>query len=355
MSENPVVFISYSQDSISFSDQILEFSNKLRSEGIDAVLDQYEETPAEGWPRWTERQIQESDYVIIICSQGYYNKIYGTVEKGQGKGVKWEGNIIYQALYSEDSNNKKFIPVVFKESDYKYIPLPLKSSSYYNISNNSSYDKLYWRLRGINTTEKPPLGKLRPLPKKERRTLFLTSMIDLESWDNAVWRGAGFMIGYLDSPVLLLLYKNEEYASKIFNGWISSVGVDDKNDEIRIALVEGDVAGEPPGYYIVIGTNIDAVVKRAEKLGVADGELAIMNISRYIRANPSDNFKNYNIFKNMYNQFHEYYIMPAVLDEKNNPKPLTSLKIKKRKIVYRNLKDITDNDEDAILLKKNKN
>ena len=59
MRENPVVFISYSQDSIFFSDQVLKFSNKLRSEGIDAVLDQYENAPAEGWPRWTEKQIIE--------------------------------------------------------------------------------------------------------------------------------------------------------------------------------------------------------------------------------------------------------------------------------------------------------
>ena len=41
--DNPIVFISYSQDSLSFSDKVLDFSNRLRSEGIDAILDQYEE------------------------------------------------------------------------------------------------------------------------------------------------------------------------------------------------------------------------------------------------------------------------------------------------------------------------
>ncbi|MCM1221239.1 MAG: toll/interleukin-1 receptor domain-containing protein [Lachnospiraceae bacterium] len=48
---NPIVFISYSQDSASLADRVLEFFNKLRSEGIDTILDQYEESPAEGWPR----------------------------------------------------------------------------------------------------------------------------------------------------------------------------------------------------------------------------------------------------------------------------------------------------------------
>ena len=46
--KNPIVFISYSQDSMAFADRVLEFSNKLRSEGIDTILDQYEESPAEG-------------------------------------------------------------------------------------------------------------------------------------------------------------------------------------------------------------------------------------------------------------------------------------------------------------------
>ena len=54
---NPKVFISYSQDSIEFADQVLQFSNHLRQEGIDTSLDQYEESPPEGWPRWMERQM----------------------------------------------------------------------------------------------------------------------------------------------------------------------------------------------------------------------------------------------------------------------------------------------------------
>ena len=68
----------------------------------------------------------------------------------------------------------------------KYIPTPLQGSIYYNISNEEEYDRLYWRLRGINTKEKPLLGKLRPLPEKERKNLFITSMIDLEVWNKAV-------------------------------------------------------------------------------------------------------------------------------------------------------------------------
>ena len=347
---NPKVFISYSQDSYTFADKVLEFSNKLRHEGIDAIIDQYEEAPPEGWPRWMEINIENADYIIIIASKGYKQKVLG--QTVSGKGVKWESQIIYQQLYNSGTINEKFIPVVFDESDLEYIPTPLQGSTYYNISNQKQYDKLYWRLRGIKSNEKPPLGKLRPLPEKERKTLYVTSMIDIESWNKANWKGAGFFVGFTDLPTLLLPFTNEKYAIKIFKDWISFIGKDDINDEIRIALVEGDVPNEPPGYYIVIGTNLEEAIKRAKKQGCSIDETLIMNVQRIIRANPTDNFANYNYFKSLYKDKKDYYLMPAVVNETNGQiRPLTDYAIQKHKIVYRNLKDISENDEDAILLK----
>ena len=351
--ENPIVFISYSQDSLSFADQVLSFANKLRREGIDAILDQYEEAPSEGWPRWMENSINRADYVIVIGSKGYYDKIYGNVELGKGRGVKWEGNLIYQKLYMSDTMNNKYIPVVFDESDLEYIPIPLQGSTYYNISNENGYDRLYWRLRGVNTKEKPPLGKLRPLPEKERKNLFITSMIDIEAWNKAVWRGAGFVLGYMPLPVLLLPFVNEKYAIKIFEDRIKIIGRDDKKEDIRIALVEGDVSGEASGYYVVVGNNIDEAMKRAEKGGFSADETMILNVSRIIRANPRDNFQSFNYFKEAYHQYGEYMLMPAVLNEKTGEiKPLPQYGIHKKQLVYRHISDITENDQDAILLQR---
>lgn len=353
--ENPRVFISYSQDSITFADKVLAFSNKLRSEGIDTILDQYEEAPAEGWPRWMENNINTADFVLVVGSFDYSKKIYGQAEKGMGRGVKWEGNIIYQKLYMADTINSRFIPIVFEEKDFEFIPTPLQGSTYYNVSTEAGFDKLYWRLRGVTSKEKPPLGKLRPLPEKERKTLFVTSMIDLESWDKAVWRGAGFILGYTPLPTLLLPFVNEKFAIKIFKDWISVVGKDDINDDIRIALVEGEVQGEPSGYYIVIGNNLDEAAKRAEKNGIPIDEMLIMNVSRIIRANPTDDFKCFNLFKAAYEDAQEYNLMPAIVDECSGQiKPLANYSIHKRKLIYRNIKDITENDEDAILLRKDK-
>ena len=353
--KNPKVFISYSQDSVDFADKVLNFSNKLRQEGIDAILDQYEEAPPEGWPRWMETNIEESDYVLIIGSSGYLDKTTGKVGLGVGRGVKWESNLIYQKLYESDTLNPKFIPVVFDNDDLKFIPLPLRGSTYYNVSSDKGFDKLYWRLRGVSTKQKPPLGKLRPLPEKERKTLYVTSMIDIDTWDKATWRGVAFFMFEDEPPILLLPFINEEYAKKIFEDWISIVGTEDKNNDIRVALVEGDVPNEEKGYYIVIGNDLDEAVKRAENQGYNIDELLIINVSRIIRANPRDNFQAFNLFKSHYLKFNSYELMPAIVNDATGKiKPLAELSIKKTKLIYKNIKDIDENDQDAILLDKNK-
>lgn len=352
---NPKVFISYSQDSVDFADKVLALSNRLRKEGIDAILDQYEEAPPEGWPRWMENNIESSDYVLIVGSSGYLNKASGKVELGVGRGVKWESNIIYQKLYMSDSLNTKFIPVVFDDNDLTYIPSPLQGSTFYNVSTENGFDRLYWRLRGVNSKQKPPLGKLRPLPEKERKTLYVTSMIDIDSWDKAIWRGAAFLMFYDQPPILLLPFLNEEYAKKIFADWIQIVGKEDKNNDIRVALVEGDVTNEEKGYYVVIGNDLDEAVKRAENQGYVTDELIILNISRIIRANPKDNFKAFNLFKSFYLKMKCYDLMPAVLDEKTGTfKPLKEYVIRKTKLIFRDIKEIDEHDQDGILLDPNK-
>jgi DNA polymerase III epsilon subunit-like protein len=50
----PTVFLSYSHDPAEHGDAVLALSNRLREEGIDCCLDQYEESPSEGWPMWSQ-------------------------------------------------------------------------------------------------------------------------------------------------------------------------------------------------------------------------------------------------------------------------------------------------------------
>ena len=49
---SPKVFISYSHDSPDHEARVLELSDRLRKEGIDTILDQYESFPPQGWIQW---------------------------------------------------------------------------------------------------------------------------------------------------------------------------------------------------------------------------------------------------------------------------------------------------------------
>ena len=102
------VFISYAHESTELANTVLGLSDYLRSQGIDAEIDQYEESPPEGWPKWMMRQVQEAEYVLIVCSKLFYDRANDFTGKDEGLGVKWETSLILQQLYESNTNNTKF-------------------------------------------------------------------------------------------------------------------------------------------------------------------------------------------------------------------------------------------------------
>ena len=115
------VFISYSHDSEEHIWRVLDLSNRLRSDGIDCVLDQYETSPPEGWPRWMDRKIRDSQFVLMVCTETYYKRVMGDEEAGKGLGVRWEGGLIYQNIYNAGAMNTKFVPVLLRAEDLQFI------------------------------------------------------------------------------------------------------------------------------------------------------------------------------------------------------------------------------------------
>src|SRR5947208_1969800 len=100
---HPTVLISYSQDSDAHINRVTALADRLRGDGVDCSLDQYETSPAEGWPRWMAGQISTSDYVVVVCTERYYQRAMLTEETGKGRGVKFESLLIDNALYRDDS------------------------------------------------------------------------------------------------------------------------------------------------------------------------------------------------------------------------------------------------------------
>ena len=142
----PRVFISYSHDSPEHKDRILALSDRLRQAGIDCTIDQYEQSPEEGWPRWCERQVELSDFVLVACTETYLRRFRGEEAPREGLGGTWEGHIITQELYNAQGKNKKFIPITFSQKEVAFIPLPLQSATAYPL--DDAYESLYRRLTG---------------------------------------------------------------------------------------------------------------------------------------------------------------------------------------------------------------
>jgi len=128
MAASEEVFISYSHDSAEHIAEVLALSNKLRSDGVDCVLDQYEVSPPEGWPRWMDRKIRDAKFVIVICTETYCRRVMGEETAGVGNGARWEGNLVYQHFYDSGSESVKFVPVVFRSQEMKFVPTPLHAS-----------------------------------------------------------------------------------------------------------------------------------------------------------------------------------------------------------------------------------
>jgi hypothetical protein len=169
MKQHPKVFISYSHDSQEHVDRVLALSNQLRAEGVDCHIDQYEMSPPEGWPRWMLNQIEESDFVLVICTQKYYDRFVYKEEPGKGQGAKWEGTIITQKIYDFESHNTKFVPVLFSPDEAQYIPTVLRGPTRYALDSKEGYEGLYRYLTDQPITMKPSLGKLRSLPPLKRK------------------------------------------------------------------------------------------------------------------------------------------------------------------------------------------
>jgi hypothetical protein len=346
------VFISYSHDSSDHVRSVLTLSNKLRSEGIDCVLDQYEACPPEGWPRWMDREINKAQFVLMICTQAYYRRVMGEEKPGVGLGIAWEGNLIYNHIYASGSLNTKFIPVIFDQEHAKYIPTPIQGATRYCVSADYGYgyEQLYSRLIGKPPIGKPPLGKRKALPEREVKTDFarlLATPFEPELWEKADWRAMVFELPVDRPPALGLGFVNEDAARKIFRQWLEWVGPRDEREELRVSIIEGDIPGQRLGYSVHVGLDAQALLERYKKMGVATDRDLFVTPSELIRSN-DPNSPQLAAFREAYRSWKTYFLAPAIINKDGTKalKLLSDLKIYKGKIHFRHVSEIGEDDAD---------
>lgn len=151
----PKAFISYSHDSLEHKKWVNELGTRLRNNGIDAILDQWELQPGDDLPNFMETHLESADKILMVCTDTYVLK----ANKGQG-GVGYEKMIITSNLLKNIDENK-VIPII-RQSGTTEIPTFLKTKLYLNFSKNEDYeynfDELIRTIHQSPLLEKPEIG-----------------------------------------------------------------------------------------------------------------------------------------------------------------------------------------------------
>jgi len=163
----PKVFISYSHDTQEHKRWVLELTTRLRNNGIDAILDQFELQPGDDLPHFMESNLAKADKILMICTNKYVEK----ANDGQG-GVGYEKMIITSHLLKKIDENK-IVPLVRQTGDAS-VPTFLRSKMYINFSKDEdfefSYDSLVRTIHGSPLFKKPAIGN-NPFQPVDRQKL----------------------------------------------------------------------------------------------------------------------------------------------------------------------------------------
>ncbi|MCG8420414.1 MAG: TIR domain-containing protein [Proteobacteria bacterium] len=169
------VFISYSHDSDEHRGRVLALANRLRTDGIDAIIDQFEPHPAEGWQRWTLEQIEQADFVLMVCTATYKQRFEGKAATGEGRGTTWEGQVLQSLVYDASGLNAHIVPVLLDPQDEEAIPRALKPYTYYPVPGR--YDTLRRRLIGEPEVIAAPIGQIQKKPPTQAPTRELAPLL----------------------------------------------------------------------------------------------------------------------------------------------------------------------------------
>ncbi|WP_435080279.1 toll/interleukin-1 receptor domain-containing protein [Clavibacter michiganensis] len=160
------VFISYAHDDgvPGHADRALELADSLRRRGVLSFIDKWVEHEPIHWPRWMADQIRDADYVLCLGSPLYKMRSEQNGDPDTGRGARWEGALITDAMYSDIAGAPaKFLSVVMESTTPDDLPDVLRpyGHTYYKWSPGSDGDEaLYRRLTGQPRFTPPPLGPL---------------------------------------------------------------------------------------------------------------------------------------------------------------------------------------------------
>ncbi len=140
MTENPKVFISYSHDTPEHKQWVSELAARLRRNGVNVILDQWQPEPNDDVTLFIEHSFKESDKVLVICTDSYVSK----ANDGEG-GVGYESMIVTSKLV-ENLGTNKFIPIIRQTLTEEKTPEFLRERVYIDFTEDDQFDEKFAEL-----------------------------------------------------------------------------------------------------------------------------------------------------------------------------------------------------------------
>ena len=150
--KNPKVFISYSWTNYEYVMKVRKLAKRLRSDGVDAILDEWSMHAGQDMDVFMEHSIRDADKVLILCDKGYTLKANERVG-----GVGKETSIISPEVYGK-FDQRKFIPVCMESIQDVPTYLKTKWAVKMNDDNPDSYTDLIGEIFEVD--KKPLLGPI---------------------------------------------------------------------------------------------------------------------------------------------------------------------------------------------------
>ncbi|MFI7494475.1 toll/interleukin-1 receptor domain-containing protein [Kocuria sp. M4R2S49] len=153
--QEPLAFVSYSWDSETHSNWVIQLATRLRSHGVNVALDRWDTRPGSDLSLFMERAGDDTYRVIAIVTSAYARK----ADAAEG-GVGYERKMIAPSLMKNLHGNR-VIPVIRDNPEGK-LPRFLGTAKYVDFRDDKMYEDRYYELlqelHGLPATPKPPLG-----------------------------------------------------------------------------------------------------------------------------------------------------------------------------------------------------
>lgn len=158
---NPTAFVSYSWDSPAHKQWVSDLAERLRRDGVDIKLDQWETAPGDQLPAFMEAAVRDNEFVLIVCTENY--KAKSDNRKG---GVGYEGDIMTSEVFTK-GNHRKYIPVLRARPKEQSVPTWLQGKYYVDLSSDPYAEEQYSDLRMTLLGSRPTPPPLRSLDDDE--------------------------------------------------------------------------------------------------------------------------------------------------------------------------------------------